>query len=94
MLRRFRQLAEQRANLRRAHATLCLSKQHGKQRQADHLAQEALRGRNCDFLVRFRVNHAVALTRHGAAHHIRNAEHFRALHARIANGGQRVGRFA
>ena len=87
-------LAEQHANLSRRKTAAQLAEQHREQRERRHLAQEALRCRHGDFLVCLDVNYAVALARHGTAHHIGDAEHLRALDACIANGGQRICRLA
>ena len=87
-------LAEQHANLSRRKAAAQLAEQHREQRERRHLAQKALRCCHGDFFVCLDVNYAVTLARHGAAHHIGDAEHLRALDARIANGGQRICRLA
>ena len=89
-----RQLAEQKANLVHAQLALRLREQHREKRQAHHLAQKRLRGRHGDFLVCLRVDDAVGLARHRASHHVRDAEHAGALHARVTNGRERIGRLA
>ena len=94
LLGRVGQLVEQQAHLVRLELALHLGKQHGEQRERHHLAQERLGGGHRDLLVGLRVDDAVALARHGRAHHVRDAEHLRALYARVADGGQRVGRLA
>ena len=88
------ELAEQQTDLVHLQLALDLRQQHGKQRERDHLAQERLRGGHGDLLVGLRVDDAVGLPRHGASDHVGDAEHARALHAGVADGRQRVGRFA
>ena len=88
------QLAEEHAHLTGRQFALHLGEQHGEQRERDHLADEALGGGHRDLLVGLGVDDAVGLARHGAAHHVRDAEDLGALDARVADGGEGVGRLA
>ena len=94
LLGRVGKLAEQQANLVHAQLALRLGEQHGEKREADDLAQERLRRRDGDFLVRLRVDDAVGFARDGRAQHIGDAEHAGALDARVADGGERIGRLS
>ena len=94
LLGRIGKLAEQHACLFGGQAVLDLRQQQGQQRQAHNLADEALGRGDRDLLVGLGINDAVALTRHGAAHHVGDAKDLGALDTRVANGGEGIGRLA
>ena len=94
LLGRIGKLAEHHARLLGGQTVLDLCQQQSKQRQAHNLADEALGRGDRDLLVGLGVDDAVALTRHGAAHHVGDAEDLGTLDARVANGGKGIGRLA
>ena len=94
LLGRIGKLAEQHARLLGGQAVLDLRQQQSQKRKAHDLADEALGRGDRDLLVGLGVDDAVALTRHGAAHHVGDAEDLGTLDARIANGGKGIGRLA
>ena len=87
-------LAEQHTRLLSGQAVLDLRQQQSQQCEAHDLADEALGRGDRDLLVGLGVDDAVALARHGAAHHIGDAEDLGALDARVADGGEGVGGLA
>ena len=92
LLGRIRKLAEHHTCLLGGQAILDLRQQQSQQRQAHDLADEALGRGDRDLLVGLGVDDAVALARHGAAHYIGDAKDLGALDARIADGGEGIGR--
>ena len=94
LLGRIGKLAEQHARLLGGQTVLDLRQQQSQQREAHDLADEALGRGDRDLLVGLGVDDAVTLTRHGAAHHVGDAEDLGALDARVSNGGKGIGRLA
>ena len=94
LLGRIGKLAEQHARLLGGQTVLDLRQQQGQKRKAHNLADEALGRGDRDLFVGLGVDDAVALTRHGAAHHVGDAEDLGTLDARVANGGKGIGRLA
>ena len=86
--------AENEPDLVHTQLALRLRKQQRQQREAHHLAEKRLGGSYGYLLVRLRVDDAVGLAGHRAAQHVGDAEHARALDARVADGRERVSRFA
>lgn len=94
LLGRIGKLAEQHARLFGGQTVLNLRQQQSQQRKAHDLADEALGRGDRDLLVGLSVDDAVALTRHGATNHVGDAEDLGTLDARVANGGEGIGRLA
>ena len=94
LLGRIGKLAEQHARLLGGQAILDLCQQQSQQCEAHDLADEALGRGDRNLLVSLGVNDAVALARHGAAHHVGDAEDLGALDTRVTNGGEGIGRLA
>lgn len=94
LLGRIGKLAEHHARLLGGQTVLDLRQQQSQKRQAHNLADEALGRGDRDLFVGLGVDDAVALARHRTAHHVGNAKDLGALDARVANGGEGIGRLA
>ena len=94
LLGRIGKLAEHHARLLGGQTVLDLRQQQSQKRQAHNLTDEALGRGDRDLLVGLGVDDAIAFARHGATHHVSDAEDLGALDTRVANGGEGIGRLA